>query len=330
MGRRLKLADLGWSPFFERQLVPEEAGSSLPGRVTGMQRTGVTVTLETGEHEAPLGGRWHRGDAESRPAVGDWVLFDGHSGRIDRLLRRRSLLKRIQPGASSRVQVIGANVDTLFVVTSCNEEFNLSRLERYLSLAHEGNVRPVLVLTKRDLAADPAKFAEQAATLGEGLDVFPVNALDRATLDGVAAFCRRGRTVALAGSSGVGKSTLINTLSGADVQATASVRGDRKGRHTTTSRSLHLLPRGGLLLDSPGIRELQIAGAGVGALFADVENLARGCRFADCAHRSEPDCAVRQAVLDGELEERRLDNYLKLRREEGETNSSFVQRRVKG
>ncbi|MCY4564416.1 MAG: ribosome small subunit-dependent GTPase A [Gammaproteobacteria bacterium] len=325
----MKLADLGWSPFFERQLVPAAAASSLPGRVTGMQRTGVTITLESGEHEVPLGGRWHRGDAESRPAVGDWVLFDRQSGQIDRLLSRKSLLKRVSPGATSRVQVIGANVDALFVVTSCNEEFNPSRLERYLSLAHEGNVRPVLVLTKRDQAESPSRFAEQAATLEAGLDVQLVNALDRSTLDGVAAWCGPGRTVALAGSSGVGKSTLINTLAGADVQATASVRSDRKGRHTTTSRSLHLLPRGGLVLDTPGVRELQVAGAGVAVLFADVEDLARRCRFGDCAHGGEPGCAVRQAVLDGKLDERRLENYLKLRREEAESNSSIAQRRLK-
>ena len=325
----MKLADLGWSPFFERQLAPELDGSCLPARVTGMQRTGITVTLESGEHEAPLGGRWRRGDAESRPAVGDWVLFDLQRSHIERLLRRKSLLKRVSAGAASRVQVIGANVDTLFVVTSCNEEFNLSRLERYLALAHEGNVRPVLVLTKRDLAADPLRFAEQAATLAQGLDVQLVDAHDRPTLDGIAAWCRPGCTVALAGSSGVGKSTLLNTLSGTDVQATGSVRGDRKGRHTTTSRSLHLLPRGGLVLDTPGVRELQVAGAGVAVLFADVEDLARHCRFADCAHGGEPGCSVRQAVRRGELAERRLENYLKLSREEAESNTSIAERRVR-
>ena len=325
----MKLADLGWSPFFERQLVLEETGPLVPGRITGMQRTGVTVAMEYCEREAPLGGRWHRGDAESRPAVGDWVLVDRQTGRIDRLLRRKSLLKRVSAGATSRYQVIGANVDTLFVVTSCNEEFNLSRLERYLSLAHEGNVRPVLVLTKRDLAPDPSRFTEQAATLEKGLEVLLVNALDRTTLNGVAAWCRPGRTVALAGSSGVGKSTLLNTLSGTDVQATGSVRGDRKGRHTTTSRSLHLLPQGGLVLDTPGVRELQVAGAGIATLFADVEDLARSCRFANCAHGAEPGCAVLQAVRRGELDERRLENYLKLRREEGESNTSIAERRAR-
>ena len=293
-----------------------------------MQRTGVTVTRESGEHEVPLGGRWHRGDTPSRPAVGDWVLCDRQSGRIDRLLRRKSLLKRVQAGAAGRVQVIGANVDALFVVTSCNEEFNLSRLERYLSLAHEGNVQPVLVLTKCDFANNPSHFAERAASLGKGLDVLLVNALDRATLDGVAAWCGPGRTVALAGSSGVGKSTLVNTLSGTEVQATGPLRGDREGRHTTTSRSLHLLPRGGLLLDTPGVRELQVAGAGVSVLFGDLQDLARQCRFADCAHGGEPGCAVRQALRRGEVDERRLGNFLKLKREEAESNAVTAGRRA--
>lgn len=320
----MKLTDLGWSPFFARQLAPEDLKAAVPGRVTGMQRTGVTVTLAAEEREAPLGGRWFRGEAERRPAVGDWVLFDPASGQIDRILERKSLLKRVSAGATSRVQLIGANIDTLIVASACDEEFNLSRLERYLSLAHEGNVHPVLVLTKRDLTVDPSSYLDQAATLEQGLSVELVNALDRTTLDGVAAWCGPGQTVALAGSSGVGKSTLINTLCGSSIQATGSVRGDAKGRHTTTSRSLHLLPQGGLLLDSPGTRELQVAGAGVAALFEDVQALAEGCRFADCAHAGEPGCAVRRAIECGELDERRLHNYRKLKREEADSNASIA------
>ena len=322
----MKLADLGWSPFFERQLAPDEPASAVPGRITAMQRTGVTVTLESAECDAPLGGRWHRGETEERPAVGDWVLFNRASGQIESLLLRKSLLKRVVAGRTSRVQLIGANIDTLFVLSSCDAEFNLSRLERYLSLAHEGRVRPVLILTKMDLARDPSRFLEQAGELGRELQVHLVNALDRATLHGVAAWCGPGRTIALAGSSGVGKSTLVNTLSGSTVQATGSVRSDRKGRHTTTSRSLHFLPQGGWLLDSPGIRELQVAGAGVAILFEDVEKLARRCRFTDCAHGSEPGCAVRQAVRTGELDERRFRNYQKLRCEEADSNARSATR----
>ena len=319
----MNLADLGWSPFFEQQLDPRDPDSAAPGRITGMQRTGVTIALATGDCEAPLGGRWYRGEAERRPAVGDWVLFDRSSGQIRRVLQRRSLLKRMSAGRTGRVQLIGANIDTLFVVSACDSEFNLSRLERYLSLAHEGNVRPLLVLTKRDLAEDPMSFVEQATALEPGLEVELVNALDRATLNGVAAWCGPGLTVAMAGSSGVGKSTLLNTIGGSGIQATGSVRDDKKGRHTTTSRSLHLLPRGGLLLDSPGMRELQLAGGGIAALYADVESLAGQCRFTDCGHGNEPGCAVREAVRRGELDQRRLRNYLKLRREEADSRARF-------
>ena len=323
----MKLAELGWSPFFEQQRGPDEPQTAVPGRITGMQRSGLRITWEAGERQAPVGGRWRRGEADGRPAVGDWVLFDPASGRVERLLRRKSLLKRVVSGKTGRVQLIGANIDTLFVLTSCDAEFNLGRLERYLSLAHDGGIRPVLILTKRDLARNPSRYVEEARALERGLDVYSVNALDRNTLDGVAARCGAGLTIALAGSSGVGKSSLVNTLCGAVVQTTGAVRGDRKGRHTTASRSLHPLPQGGWLLDSPGMRALPVAGAGVAALFEDVRRLAQRCRFADCAHGSEPGCAVRLAIVNGELDERRLRSYLKLRREEAESNTEPGRRR---
>ena len=316
MATRTQLADLGWSPFFERQLGSDGQQSISPGRITRVQRSGVTVSLEFDRREVALGGRWYRGAAEQRPTVGDWVAFDSESGRIVRVLQRKSLLKRLVPGSAGAVQLLGANIDTLFVVTSCDAEFNPSRLERYLSLARQGDVRPVLILTKRDLTRDAARYGERAANLEEGLPVHIVNAHDRNSLQGLLDWCRRGQTVAMMGSSGVGKSTLLNTLCGGDIQATGTVRADRKGRHTTTSRSLHPLPSGGLLLDSPGTRELQLAGSNAVELFDDVERFARGCRFADCAHATEPDCAVREAVRRGDLHKRRLTNYLKLKREE--------------
>jgi len=215
---------------------------------------------------------------------------------------------------------MAANVDTMFLVTSCNDEFNLPRMERYLALALEAGVRPVVVLTKADCADSAERYRAAAAGLMRDLAVELVDARDPATLGGVRAWCGEGQTVALLGSSGVGKSTLVNSLAGAALQATGAIRAaDAKGRHTTTGRSLHLLPDGGLLVDNPGMRELMLAAAeqGVTELFADVEELASRCRFGDCRHETEPGCAVRDAVADGSLDPRRLESYRKLR--EGET-----------
>jgi ribosome biogenesis GTPase len=227
---------------------------------------------------------------------------------------------------------MAANVDTLFVVTSCNQEFNLSRLERYLALALDAGVEPVVILTKVDLAADLEEFRSQARTLRPGLAIEAVNAKDAGVINTLKPWCGSGQTVALVGSSGVGKSTLVNTLSSARVQETAATREtDAKGRHTTTSRSLHLLPEGGLLLDSPGLRELQLSDceAGVATLFEEIEAVARNCRFNDCRHQGETGCAVAAAVECNELDLRRLDNYLKLRAEQERSSETLLEKRRK-
>ncbi|MGE0625519.1 MAG: ribosome small subunit-dependent GTPase A [Pseudomonadales bacterium] len=326
------LADLGWSPVFQQQLTLEELEALTPARVFAVQRSGLKLVFEGGEMDVPLGGRWFQGSPEDRPTVGDWVLLDRASGTVVRLLERKSLLKRMSVSRPGDVQLIAANVDVLFLVSSCNEEFNLSRMERYLTLALEAGVQPVVVLTKADLAEDPDSFRTAAEALGRDLVVEIVNALDPASLDGLRAWCGRGQTVTLLGSSGVGKSTLINSLAGRDIQATGGIReDDAKGRHTTTHRSLHLLPGGGLLLDSPGMRELGITDADVGlsSAFADVESLAALCRFNDCGHESEPGCAVRAAILAGELDERRLQSYRKLRREELYNTETVAERHAR-
>ncbi|MEM8767024.1 MAG: ribosome small subunit-dependent GTPase A [Pseudomonadota bacterium] len=317
--RAITLKDLGWTPAFQQQLSLEEHESRVPARVFEVQRSGLTLQSDTGEHHAPLGGRWFQGAPEDRPTVGDWVLLDPQSGQIERLLERKSLLKRMSVHKAGEVQLIAANVDTLFLVSSCNEEFNLSRMERYLALALEAGVQPVIVLTKADLTEASESYREQAASLGRELIIELVNALEAEELSGLRAWCEVGQTIALLGSSGVGKSTLINSLAGRDLQATGSIRDDDgKGRHTTTHRSLHLLPDGGLLVDSPGMRELGITQVeeGLSSAFEDVESLALQCRFNDCAHESEPGCAVQAAIAAGELDARRLDSYRKLRREE--------------
>ena len=330
--RTVTLTDLGWSPVFQQQLTLEEMETLTPARVFAVQRSGLKLVFEGGEVDVPLGGRWFQGSPEDRPTVGDWVLLDLPGGAIERLLERKSLLKRMSVSRPGDVQLIAANVDVLFLVSSCNEEFNLSRMERYLALAMEAGVQPVIVLTKADLTDDPDSYRAAAETLGRDLVVELVNALDSDSLGCLQAWCGRGQTVTLLGSSGVGKSTLINSLSGRTVQATGEIReDDAKGRHTTTHRSLHLLPGGGLLLDSPGMRELGITDADVGlsSAFEDVEALAALCRFNDCGHQSEPGCAVREAIAAGRLDERRLESYRKLRREELYNTETVAERHAR-
>ncbi len=325
------LAQLGWTPFFQQQLAALDASGLVPARVVEIQRTHVVLVHAGGTLDAPLGGRWFQLDAEARPAVGDWVLVDLADGNVVHCLERASVLKRMGAGATG-IQVIAANVDVLFLVTSCNADFNPRRLERYLALALESGVVPVVVLTKADLTDQADDFAARARELRPGLVVELVNALDVETLECLKPWCEPGRTIALLGSSGVGKSTLVNSLSGTRTALTAAIReDDAKGRHTTTTRSLHRLPSGALLLDSPGMRELAIADAeqGVAAMFEDIDALAMSCRFGDCGHTSEPGCAVQQAIADGALDGDRLSSYRKLKREETYNRETVAERHAR-
>ena len=325
-----ELADFGWNSFFASQLDPDDPAPAIPVRVMAVHRDRIRVagpSIDT--LIPPFTGS--AGDEESSATVGDWLLIDPGTSRPRRLLRRTSLFKRRAAGTSRKLQLIAANIDTLLIVSSCNQDFNAARLERYLALAREAEVTPVIVLTKPDLADVPEDFVGVAARLFPGVLVEVVDARKADSVASLAPWCARGRTVALVGSSGVGKSTLINTLTGTDRIATQGVReDDDKGRHTTSGRSLHQLPFGGWLVDTPGIRELQITDvkAGIDEVFDDIVALALTCRFGDCKHESEPGCAVRAAIEAGTLEPVPCRTLAQARRRGGAlNNASLAERR---
>ncbi|TQV76058.1 ribosome small subunit-dependent GTPase A [Exilibacterium tricleocarpae] len=321
---KISLPELGWKPFFQQQIALEEAGSHFAVRIVAQHRSQVVTWGAYGEQVLPIA-LLHK---LAEVTVGDWLLINRNNQRPTRLLQRQTLIRRKAAGPAAATQLIAANLDTLFIVSSCNSEFNPARLERYLSVALEAGVLPVVVLTKADLCDDVAHYQRRAAKLRSGLLVECVNALDQTTLEGVSAWCRPGQTIALLGSSGVGKSTLAGAL-GVSGLATGEVRADdQKGRHTTTRRSLHRLPQGGLILDTPGMRELQLADCedGVNALFEDVL-VDSPCRFSDCTHTTEPGCAVQQAVANGELDSRRLHSYQKLLAEQRRNRETLAEKR---
>ena len=325
MNTSFALNQLGWQSFFQQQLSLDDLEQTLCGRVIAHHRSEFVIQLEQSQIKLPI--------TPSLPSmtVGDWVLVD-HQHSFIRLLERKSSLSRKASGSKVLEQWIAANIDTIFIVCSLNQDFNLSRIERYLAIAHEAQIEPVVVLTKRDLCEDWQHYVNQVQKLDPLLAVEAINALDQSNVQQLQAWCTAGKTLSFLGSSGVGKSSLVNTLLGVQLQQTGVIReDDSKGKHTTTSRSIHFMDNGCVLLDTPGMRELQLADceSGVSQTFADIEALTQQCRFANCQHQSEPGCAIQQALSNGTLELRRLTNYNKLLTEQARNAASLNEKRAK-
>lgn len=308
------LAQLGWKPCFQKQISADEERTNYPARIAQIHRNKCVAWSNKGIETFEIGVFSEPGNL----AVGDWLLIPNESERPLRILNRETILIRKAAGKKTNDQLIAANVDTLFIVTSCNQDFNIPRIERYLALAAEANIQPVVVLTKMDLSGDCNSYKNQTLKLQNDLRAECVNAKNAESLISLKTLCTEGHTIALVGSSGVGKSTLINNLTDAN-QLTAEISGaDGKGKHTTTSRSLHLLQDGGILIDTPGIRELQLSKSktGIEDTFEDVIQFLGYCKYKNCKHKTEDNCAIKDALNSGQLDQRRWESYQKLQIEQ--------------
>ncbi len=320
---RTLLGALGWDDFFERGVEGLNARQERIARVIGAQRGLFLTTDGRDELWRPPAGRLLHGENRDYPVTGDCVLV--RDAVVSAVIPRRNILSRGEAGsrggrtgAANREQAIAANLDTVFIVCGLDRDFNLRRLERYMTLVHGCGLNPVVALTKADLHASPESFRQAVENIAFGVPVVLTSMLDGRGRSALEEHLGTGRTAAMIGSSGAGKSTLANMLYGGDIQAVGAVgRGAGKGRHTTTARELIRMPQGGMLMDNPGIREIAFHedGAGVENAFADIRELSRQCRFADCAHHNEPGCAVLRAVAAGDLTQERLESWRKINRE---------------
>ncbi len=319
-----QLNDLGWDEYFATHYASHDQASVCAARIALEYGQTYRIYTAHGELSAEMAGRLKH-EATRRqdlPAVGDWVVvqprFEERKATIQAILPRRTQFIRKVAGKKSVEQVVGANIDTVFIVSALNQDFNARRIERYLTASWESGAAPVVILNKTDLCADLESKIADVEAVAAGVPIHAISALHDDGLDAIRLYFKVGKTVALLGSSGVGKSTLINRLVGRDIQKVREIRlHDDRGRHTTTHRELILLPQGGLVLDTPGMRELQFweGESGLRETFDDIEEFAKHCYYSDCSHQNEPGCAVQEAIVDGRLGEGRLASYEKLRRE---------------
>lgn len=307
------------------QLEIEELETLTPARIATVHRDRVNALSEIGTLELTL----DPGITTGAVAVGDWILCNPAQHRLIRVLDRKTELSRSTEYHTGEKQLIAANIDTLFITTSCNADFNVARLERYLAMAHDALITPVILLTKSDQADDPDAYVTQARALGRDLEVVALNAKADDVVAVLAPWCGKGQTVALAGTSGVGKTTIANALTGGNAATQAIREDDARGRHTTTGRSLHALPTGGWLIDTPGMRGLGVAEVayGIDATFPEISDRAEQCKFRDCEHDSEPGCAVQAGIASGDIDPERLRRFKKLKRENQHATDTIAQAR---
>lgn len=317
-----ELHALGFDPFFEQQLSTSNHGAIVVARIAAEHRGSFEVWSPMGSGRAQLAGRLRLDLEYDSPGVGDWVVVDSapspdRSAIIERVLERRTVFTRGSSGRGARVQVVAANIDFVFVVCGLDADFNMRRIERYIARVWASGAQPAVILNKADICSSFEKRVAEVERHAIGVPIHVVSALRSEGIEAVRGCIRPGMTVAFAGSSGAGKSTLVNALVGEERMRTGAVReSDGRGCHVTTHRQLVLLPSGGLVLDTPGMRELALLDEdGLDAVFADIAALARSCRFRDCRHELEPGCAVTEAVESGALDAERLEHYRKLERE---------------